>query len=154
MMKNLLQCSCNFHMSKGSWVIQYVFTFGHFIWLCVRPVGPRTVFNITPTKLGHMRQKLMKHMWRSDFAPFPSRTSSRSGLHIGYEEKLNLLRVSQESPVQYNLKSYSNNRARKKVWGAFFAELLWHKPWKLCRRVWACRYLCSDRWFYKNWHMW
>ncbi len=65
----------------------YVFTCGHF-GVCVSPVCPFTVFNITPTKWGHLRQKLMEHIWGLLFALFPSKGSSRAGLDSGYEKSL------------------------------------------------------------------
>ena len=77
---------------------------------------PYTVFNITPTKWGHVRQEHMKHIGAFHFALFP--VGSQSGLHTGFEKKRNLSRVSQESPVQYNLMSYSNNHTEKKMLGA------------------------------------
>lgn len=83
--------------------------------VCVPPMCPCTVFNITPTKWDHMRHEHMKHMWGFHFALFSRKASSWPGLHIGYEKNLTSRGSARKSPVQYNLMSYSNNHTENKI---------------------------------------
>lgn len=64
-------------------------------------------------------------------------------------EKRNLSRVSQESPVQYNLMSYSNNHSEKKMLGACLCSTLGQslRNWAGVTQLVVTFLNC---WFYRN----
>lgn len=121
--------------------------------VCDQPMCPYTVFNITPTKWGHARQKLMKHIWGFHFALFPTKASSRSGLHTGYEKSVTSRGSARK--VQSNI-----------IWCLTPITTLERKCWELvCVLLWAeavetmqggrsLSLPSSNCWLYRNWHVW
>lgn len=114
---------------------------------------PYSVFNITPMKWGHTRLRLMKHIWGSRFALFPpSKWSSSSGPHGGYEK--NLTSAGSASKVQSNIIwCLTPITTRKRKCLELVCLVLQAKAVETLQEGAGLSLHCSNCCFYMDWHI-
>ena len=130
-----------------------------FFYMCLHLVtsfgvlfrSPHNVFNITPTKWGHMRQRLMKHMWGFHFALF-LKGSSQSGFHAGYEK--NLTSQGSVRKVWSNIVWCLTPIMTPKIrYWVLVCSSHWARTLEAVFEEWGLSLTCSDCCFYGNWHI-
>lgn len=135
-------------LPKWEWEFSYmclVTSFG----VCALPECPYTVFNITPMKWDHVRQGLMKHIWGLHFALFPSKESSWSGPHAGYEK--NLTSWGSARKVHSNIIFWLTliTLLKTKMLGGYLFSTL-NQCLRNCADERNLSLPCSDGWLYRN----